>query len=45
MVAALALVLDGLLALAVWVSAPGTDRLRKGVLPDSSVAVRGHALR
>jgi len=45
MVAALALVLDGLLALAVWVSAPGTDRLRKGVLPDSSVAVRAHALR
>jgi osmoprotectant transport system permease protein len=29
MVAALALVLDGLLALAVWVSAPGTGRLRR----------------
>ena len=28
MVAALALILDGLLALAVWVSAPGTGRLR-----------------
>jgi osmoprotectant transport system permease protein len=29
MVAALALVLDGLLALAVWVSVPGTGRLRR----------------
>jgi osmoprotectant transport system permease protein len=29
MVAALALVLDGLLALAVWISAPGTGRLRR----------------
>ena len=28
MVAALALILDGLLALAVWVSVPGTGRLR-----------------
>jgi osmoprotectant transport system permease protein len=30
-VAALALILDGLLALAVWVSVPGTGRLRKAV--------------
>jgi osmoprotectant transport system permease protein len=30
MVAALALILDGLLALAVWVSVPGTGRLRGG---------------
>ncbi|OBJ28227.1 ABC transporter permease [Mycobacterium colombiense] len=29
MVAALALVLDGLLAVAVWISAPGTGRLRR----------------
>ncbi len=29
MVAALALILDGLLAFAVWVSVPGTGRLRK----------------
>jgi osmoprotectant transport system permease protein len=29
MVAALALVLDGLLALAVWISVPGTGRLRR----------------
>ncbi|HEX5253238.1 MAG TPA: ABC transporter permease, partial [Mycobacterium sp.] len=35
MVAALALVLDGLLAVAVWVSVPGTGRLRRtyGALP------------
>ena len=45
MVAALALVLDGLLALAVWASAPGTGRLRKAVLPGTSVTVGGHALR
>ncbi|KZS64778.1 ABC transporter permease [Mycobacterium ostraviense] len=31
MVAALALILDAVLALAVWASAPGTDRLRKPV--------------
>ena len=32
MVAALALILDGVLALAVWVSVPGTGRLRKAVV-------------
>ena len=31
MVAALALILDGVLALAVWVSVPGTGRLRKPI--------------
>ncbi|MGB8386704.1 ABC transporter permease [Mycobacterium sp.] len=45
MVAALALVLDGLLALAVWVSVPGTGRLRRAVgrrdhIP--AAAVTGH---
>lgn len=43
MVAALALVLDGLLALLVWASVPGTGRLRH--LPDTSAAVRGDVLR
>ncbi|RAU98762.1 ABC transporter permease [Mycobacterium colombiense] len=33
MVAALALVLDGLLALAVWISVPGTGRLRRTYRP------------
>jgi osmoprotectant transport system permease protein len=55
MVAVLALILDGLLALAVWVSAPGTGRLRKAVgrragipadaVTDKSTAVGGHVLR
>jgi osmoprotectant transport system permease protein len=55
MVAALALILDGLLALAVWVSAPGTGRLRKALgrrnrIPAAAVehnpaAVGTHALR
>src|SRR5579884_718102 len=40
MVAALALVLDGLLALAVWISVPGTGRLRRTyrALPQRSAA-------
>jgi osmoprotectant transport system permease protein len=33
MVAALALILDGLLALAVWVSVPGTGRLPSAIVP------------
>jgi osmoprotectant transport system permease protein len=55
MVAALALILDGLLALAVWASAPGTGRLRGRVrrrnhvtptaLPDKRVAAGGQVLR
>ena len=45
MVAALALILDGLLASAVWVSVPGTGRLRLGALADKPAAVSGHALR
>jgi len=55
MVAALALILDGLLALAVWVSVPGTGRLRKAVgrkndvtltaLGDKPATVGGHVLR
>ena len=55
MVAALALILDGLLALAVWASAPGTGRLRgrtgrrdqvtPTALPDKPAAVAGHVLR
>jgi len=54
-VAALALILDGLLAMAVWVSVPGTGRLRKAVgkgddvtptaLTDKPAAIGGHALR
>ena len=54
-VAALALILDGLLASAVWVSVPGTGRLRRSVgrrdhvtpaaLTDKPAAVGGHALR
>ena len=50
-VAALALVLDGLLALAVWVSAPGTGRLRAMTKGRSShlwtnpPRLRGHVLR
>ncbi|HUE33055.1 MAG TPA: ABC transporter permease [Mycobacterium sp.] len=54
-VAALALILDGLLALAVWASVPGTGRLRRAVgrrddvtptaLTDKPAAVGGHALR
>jgi osmoprotectant transport system permease protein len=54
MVAALALILDGLLALAVWVSVPGTGRLRKPgrrnhvtptALTDQPAAVDAHVLR
>ncbi|OBG20785.1 ABC transporter permease [Mycobacterium sp. 852002-51057_SCH5723018] len=55
MVAALALILDGLLAGAVWVSAPGTGRLRGGVAWRNNVtppavatkpaAMAGHVLR
>lgn len=33
LVAVLAMALDGILALAVWVSAPGTGRLRRGLAP------------
>ena len=44
MVAALALVLDGLLALAVWVSVPGTGRLRRRYRTHP-VTVGGNALR
>lgn len=55
LVAALALILDGLLAWTVWASAPGTDRLRRPVrrgnhvtptaLADKPAAVGGHVLR
>ncbi|BBZ50535.1 ABC transporter permease [Mycobacterium heidelbergense] len=55
MVAALALILDGLLGLAVWVSVPGTGRLSRAVagrnhvtptaLADKRVAADGHVLR
>ena len=45
MVAALALILDGLLASAVWVSVPGTGRLRLGAVTDKPAAVGRHALR
>ena len=54
MVAALAVVLDALLALAVWVSVPGTGRLRrprprmdvtKTALPDKRAAASGQVLR
>jgi osmoprotectant transport system permease protein len=53
MVAALALILDGMLALAVWMSVPGTGRLRigrtvrksLGTLTDKPAMVRGHVLR
>ncbi|SPM34010.1 ABC-type proline/glycine betaine transport system, permease component [Mycobacterium rhizamassiliense] len=54
MVAALALVLDALLALAVWMSVPGTGRLRRpgrrgdvtpAALADKAAAAGGHALR
>jgi len=55
MVALLALILDGLLALSVWASAPGTGRLRGAVtrrnhvtptaLADKPAAVDGHVLR
>jgi osmoprotectant transport system permease protein len=52
MVAVLALVLDGLLAMAVWVSVPGTGRLRGnrtvkmwlGALTDKPAAAGAHAL-
>jgi len=45
-VAALALVLDGLLAAAVWVSVPGTGRLRRAVVTftNKSAAARGDVL-
>jgi osmoprotectant transport system permease protein len=53
MVAALAVILDGLLALAVWLSVPGTDRLHLtraprtwlGALTDKPATVTAHALR
>ena len=54
MVAALALILDGVLALAVWVSVPGTGRLRRPhrlddvtvtALADQPAATSGHVLR
>jgi osmoprotectant transport system permease protein len=54
MVAALALILDGVLALAVWVSVPGTGRLRRPhrfddvtvtALADQPAAANGHVLR
>ncbi|AMC53028.1 glycine betaine/carnitine/choline/L-proline ABC transporter permease ProZ [Mycobacterium tuberculosis variant bovis BCG] len=46
MVAALALTLDGLLALAGWVSVPGTGRMRKlAAVVDKPAAGGGHALR
>jgi osmoprotectant transport system permease protein len=52
-VAALALILDGVLAFAVWVSVPATDRLRKTVgrrdpahpLTDKPAAATGQVLR
>ncbi|MBV8786456.1 MAG: ABC transporter permease, partial [Mycobacterium sp.] len=44
MVAALALVLDGLLALAVWVSVPGTGRLHRRYRT-RPVTLRGNDLR
>src|SRR5258708_12988569 len=44
MVAALALILDGLLALAVWVSVPGTGPLPFRALPPQPPAVLRHAL-
>ena len=44
MVAALALALDGLLALAVWASVPGTGRLRRAYRTHPA-RVRGHVLR
>lgn len=55
MVAALALVLDGLLAFAVWLSVPGTGRLRwpgrprsrvtQAAVPDKADVPGGHVLR
>ena len=54
MVAVLALLLDGLLAMAVWVSVPGTGRLRRPTVDKAPVRVvsgtygptaAGHALR
>lgn len=45
MVAALAPGLDGLPALAVWVSTSGTGEPRNTQLAGTSVTVRGHALR
>ncbi|CKM87555.1 glycine/betaine ABC transporter permease [Mycobacterium tuberculosis] len=46
MVAALALTLDGLLALAGWVSVPGTGRMRKlAAVVEKPAAGGGHALR
>jgi osmoprotectant transport system permease protein len=40
MVAALALILDGVLAFAVWVSVPGTGRLRRSPHPQASKSVQ-----
>ena len=55
LVAALALILDGLLASAVWASVPGTGRLHRrvgrrgpalvGAVADKPATVAGHALR
>ena len=50
MVAALALILDGLLALAVWLSVPGTGRLRKlvahaGRVGEATVPAKRAAVR
>ncbi|CAM4364024.1 ABC transporter permease [Mycobacterium basiliense] len=55
MVAALALILDGMLALAVWISVPGTGRLRgpggrpkrarAAAVADSRAGQGGHVLR
>src|SRR5262249_43495681 len=55
MVAALALILDGLLAVAVWVSVPGTgrlrppfgrrDRIRRATVGHKPATVGGHDLR
>jgi osmoprotectant transport system permease protein len=53
MVAALAVTLDGLLALAVWLSVPGTGRLHGaraikmwlGALTDKPATASAHALR
>lgn len=45
LVTVLALVFDGLLALAVWASAPGSGRLRKLAVTDKADAFHQHVLR
>ncbi|GFG65828.1 ABC transporter permease [Mycobacterium kubicae] len=45
LVAALALILDGALASAVWAAAPGTGRLRRASLRDKVTTVDRHVLR